>query len=63
MMMIKLLPYTDIFSILQIYAAIEAMADGGVKMGLPRHLAQSLAAQTVRFEVMVTKTMFFSIQC
>lgn len=45
----KLLPYSDIFffSILQIYAAIEAMADGGVKMGLPRHLAQSLAAQTV----------------
>ncbi|KAF2364181.1 Pyrroline-5-carboxylate reductase [Trinorchestia longiramus] len=31
-----------------IYAAIEAMADGGVKMGLPRDLALSLAAQTVR---------------
>lgn len=31
-----------------IYTAIEAMADGGVKMGLPRHLAQQLAAQTVK---------------
>ncbi|XP_064596699.1 pyrroline-5-carboxylate reductase 3-like [Liolophura sinensis] len=29
-----------------IYAAIEAMADGGVKMGLPRDMAQRLAAQT-----------------
>lgn len=32
---------------LKIYAAIEAMADGGVKMGLPRNLALSLAAHTV----------------
>ncbi|KAG0712447.1 Pyrroline-5-carboxylate reductase 2 [Chionoecetes opilio] len=31
-----------------IYMAIEALADGGVKMGLPRQLAQSLASQTVK---------------
>ncbi len=30
-----------------IYTAIEAMADGGVLMGLPRELALQLAAQTV----------------
>lgn len=30
------------------YMAIEALADGGVKMGLPRQLAQTLAAHTVR---------------
>ena len=31
-----------------VYLVIEALSDGGVRMGLPRHVAASLAAQTVR---------------
>lgn len=30
-----------------VYMVIEAMADGGVRAGLPRDIAQQLAAQTV----------------
>ena len=31
-----------------VYAVIEAMSDGGVRVGLPRDVATALAAQTVR---------------
>lgn len=31
-----------------VYTMIEALSDGGVRMGLPRHVAATLAAQTVR---------------
>ena len=39
----------------QAYQMIEAMADGGVKMGLPRDVAQKFAAQTL----MVRAEFFF----
>ncbi len=35
----------------QVFAAIEAMSDGGVKMGLPRDLAIKLAAQTMMVRI------------
>jgi len=31
-----------------IYQVIEALSDGGVRVGLPRHIATQLAAQTVK---------------
>ena len=31
----------------QVFMMIEALADGGVKMGLPRDVAQQLAAHTL----------------
>ncbi len=31
-----------------VYVIIEALSDAGVRMGLPRHIASSLAAETVR---------------
>ncbi len=31
-----------------VYVMIEALSDGGVRMGLPRHIATALAAQTLR---------------
>lgn len=40
--------YSDFHSFhLQIFVLIEALADGAVKMGLPRDLSYRLAAQTV----------------
>lgn len=35
------------FFIFQAFATIESLADGGVKMGLPRDMATKLAAQTL----------------
>jgi pyrroline-5-carboxylate reductase len=36
-----------LFVIIKAFAAIEALSDGGVKMGLPRDLSIKLAAQTL----------------
>ena len=46
---------------LQAFTAIEAMSDGGVKMGLPRDLAIKLAAQTMLVCVYPVCTM--CVQC
>lgn len=39
-----------------IYMVIEALTDGGVKMGIPRNLAQKLATQTVLGSGVLVKT-------
>lgn len=41
---------------LQMYLVVEALADGGVRMGLPRQLAQRLAAQTMMVGLSQTLT-------
>ena len=35
------------FADFQMFLAVEALSDGGVKMGLPRDVSTRLAAQTV----------------
>lgn len=37
----------DHYVYVQIYTVIEALADGGVKQGIPRQMALQFAAQTV----------------
>jgi pyrroline-5-carboxylate reductase len=44
----------------QVFTAIEAMADGGVMMGLPRDLAIKLAAQTMLVSIILF--IHFSLQ-
>lgn len=41
---------------LQAFTTIESLADGGVKMGLPRDMATKLAAQTLFVSRLVKRT-------
>ena len=47
----------------QAYQMIEAMADGGVKMGLPRDVAQKFAAQTLMVRAEFFYLFFFTCSC
>ena len=45
-----------------IYMVIEALTDGGVKMGLPRNIATPLAVQTVMGAAAMVKKPEFTLQ-